>query len=148
MADSRTKTHTVLLTVNSKKKMLELFAADLWPEQGAREGLWRVRIDGRWHCPLGKYSFLTLAAVAELTASLLAGGVLVEPEALPDWVRKGVDVRAHGLESLESAPVQTSRGYTVDDPQLGPDGRWHVLCQLFTRGKRFMPVADLSPVRV
>jgi hypothetical protein len=147
MADSRTKTHTILLTVNSKKIMLELFDADLWPNQNAGDSLYRVRIDGRWHCPLGKHTFLTLAAVGELTASLLAGGVPVEPEALPDWIRKGVEVRAHYGECIAGVPLHTGRGYIVDDAQLGPDGRWYVLCRIYTRGKLFIPAADLSPVR-
>jgi hypothetical protein len=147
MADSRAKAHTILLSVNSKKIMLELFDADLWPDQNTGENLYRVRIDGRWHSPMGKYTFLTLAAVGELTASLLAGGVPVEPEALPEWMHKGAEVRAHDGECLAGVPLQTFRGYMVDHAQLGPDGRWYALCQLYTRGKRFIPAADLEPVR-
>lgn len=147
MADSREKTGTILLSVNSKKTMLELFDADLWPDRNTGEGLFRVRIDGRWHCALGKYTFLTLAAVGELAASLLAGGAPVEPEALPEWVRKGAEVRALHGECVAGLPLQTFRGYVVDDAQLGPDGRWHVLCHLYGKGRRFIPVADLEPVR-
>lgn len=86
MAEERVKTGTILLSVNSKKITLELFPADAWPAQNTGDDLYRVRIDGRWYCALGKYTFLTLAAVGELVASLLAGGVPVEPEALPEWI--------------------------------------------------------------
>lgn len=147
MADTRTKTHTILLSVNSKKIMLELFDANLWPDQNTGDNLYRVRIDGRWHAPMGKYTFLTLAAVGELTALLLTGGMPVEPEAAPEWMRKGVEVRAHYGECLEGLPVRTLRGYIADSPQLGPDGRWYVLCSLYTKGRRFVPAADVEPLR-
>lgn len=147
MADARTKTHTILLSVNSKKTMLELFNAELWPDRNTGENLYRVRIDGRWHCPLGKYTFLTLAAVGELTALLLAGGVPVEPEAAPAWMRKGVEVRVQYGECLEGLPLQTFRGYVEDSPQLGPDGRWWVLCSLTMKGRRFVPAADVEQFR-
>lgn len=147
MAEERTKTHTILLTVNGKKLSLELFPADAWPAQNTGENLYRVRLDGRWHCPLGKYTFLTLAAVGELIASLLAGGAPVEAEALPEWLRKGVEVRALYGECVGGLPLHTCRGYTLDHAQLGPDGRWYVLCQLHGMGRRFIPAADIEPVR-
>lgn len=127
--------------------MLELFDADLWPDQNTGEGLYRVRIDGRWHCPLGKYSFLTLAAVGELTATMLAGGVPVEPEAAPEWIKKGCEVRVAFGECLHGLPLQTYRAVVCDDAQLGPDGRWYVLCQVSTKGRHFIPAADVEPFR-
>lgn len=136
-----------MLSVNGKKVWLELFAADAWPEQSTGENLYRVRIDGRWHCPLGKYSFLTLAAVGELAASLLAGGVPVEPEAMPEWIRKGVEVRAGFGECAYGLPLETCRGYALESPQLGPDGRWYVSCRIFGKGTRFIPASDLEPLR-
>lgn len=147
MAEERIKTGTILLSVNSKKITLELFPADAWPAQNTGDNLYRVRIDGRWYCALGKYTFLTLAAVGELVASLLAGGVPVEPEALPEWIRKGVEVRAQYGECLEGMPLNAYRGYILADAQLGPDGRWYVLCQLCGKGRCFIPAADVTPVR-
>ena len=147
MAEERTKTHTILLSVNSKKTMLELFPADAWPAHSTDENLYRVRIDGRWHCPFGKYSFLTLAAVGELAATLLAGGVPVEPEGPPAWMRKGVEIRAHYGPCVCGVPLQTYRGYILEAPQLAPDGRWYALCQLTMKGRRFVPVCDVEPLR-
>lgn len=147
MAEERIKTGTILLSANSKKTSLELFPADAWPAQNTGENLYRVRIDGRWYSALGKYTFLTLAAVGELAASLLAGGVPVEPETLPEWIRKGVEVRVLHGECLDGVPLNTYRGYILDDAQLGPDGRWYVLCQLYGKGRRFLPAADVEPVR-
>lgn len=147
MAEERTKTHSILLSVNGKKTCLELFPADAWPMQNTGENLYRVRIDGRWYCALGKYTFLTLAAVGELAASLLAGGVPVEPEALPEWARKGTEVRALYGECLDGLPLHTFRGYILEEAQQGPDGRWYILCQLYGKGRRFIPAADTEPVR-
>lgn len=147
MADARTKTHTILLSVNGKKTMLELFEADLWPDQNTGEGLYRVRIDGRWHSPMGKYTFLTLAAVGELTVLLLTGGAPVEPEAAPAWMGKGVEARVAYGECFAGLPVRTFRAVVRDSPQLGPDGRWYVECEIYTKGRRFIPAADVEPFR-
>lgn len=147
MAEERTKTGTVLLVVNSKKISLELFPADAWPEQNTGENLYRVRVDGRWHCPLGKYSFLTLAAVGGLVASLLGGVVPVEPEVLPEWVCKGAEVRALYGECFEGVPMYSLRGYLLGKATLGADGRWYAPCHLYGKGRQFLPVADMQPVR-
>ncbi|MDR1359472.1 MAG: hypothetical protein LBJ82_00680 [Deltaproteobacteria bacterium] len=73
MADRRKKSHALLFCVNGRKTSVELFPASEWPNQPGGENLYRVRINRRWHCPCGKYSFLTLAAAADLAADLLAG---------------------------------------------------------------------------
>ena len=147
MAEQRTKTHGILLSVNSKRHVIDLYSAELWPEHSAGDDLYRVRLDGRWHCPMGKYSFLTPAAVGALVATLLTGGAAAEAEEMPEWIVPGLEIRAHYGECVQGMPVEFLRGYALDTPQLGPDGRWYVFCHIYGKGRRFLPAADVEPGR-
>ena len=75
MAEQRKATQSILLTKGSKTPLkIELFCATLWPDApGARAGLLRVRVGGRWLCPAGKYSWFNAPGVAALLTGLVAG---------------------------------------------------------------------------
>lgn len=135
-----------MLAVNGKKVLVELFAADLWPEKNTGEGLYRVRIDGRWHSPAGKFTFLPLFAVGALAATLLSGGAPVEAQAMPRGFEKPVRVRAACGECVAGLPVLSELAWTITPPHLGPDGRWYVWCALST-GKSLLPVEDVEILR-
>ena len=73
MAEPRKKTHSILLSISGRMVSLELFDACLWPDQNTTEGLFRVRIEGKWYSPNGKYTFLSFSAVGGLVAQIMAG---------------------------------------------------------------------------
>lgn len=146
MSERRKKTDSILVRRGGKSRLLELFPAEEWPEQSPGDGLFRVRLDARWHSPMGPFSFLTLPAIGELVATLLSGGEPQEPEHAPEWMRKGAEVRVYYGMDGEGLP-RRYHAYIDDAPQLGPDGRQYVLCHCYGLGKRFVPAADveLSP---
>ena len=140
--EQRKKTHSVLLSVNSKNMSIELFPAGLWPDQAGAEGLYRLRIDGAWHCPAGKYSFIPLDQVGALLGDLLAGGMLPAPPPCPEGFESPVRVSVP-LENCEAdAQVKHDCGWTVTPPHLGPDGRWWVWVSTYD-GKRLCPCDDV-----
>lgn len=102
---------------------LELFPAGEWPDENGGEGLFRVRINDVWHCPTGKYSFLTRLAIGELVAALLAGGDVPVEEDAP-YLPYQADVRVH----LDEYPY-SARGTVKVAPYQRRDGRWY--CQVW-----------------
>lgn len=142
MADHRQKSHAILLRPAGKTPItLELFDAALWPNQPYDDGLYRVRIGDKWHCPTGRYSFLTLAAVGELVATLLAGGTPPQADPAPHLPAKA-DVRAY-LDDL--TPFAT--GWVYVPPHREADGRWYVWLYLYGHGRRKVPCNDVTLVR-
>lgn len=124
MAEQRKKSASLLLRTEGKSTSLELFPSDQWPDEAGGEGLHRVRVDDQWHCPTGKYSFLTLSAIGELVASLLAGGG-VPPDAAAPYLPYKADVKAH-------TPDAVLRGNVKVAPYQKRDGRWY--CQVWVMG--------------
>ena len=124
---------------------LELFSAGEWPEEidavairkananGCRNGgagLYRVRVNDVWHCPVGKYSFLTCSAIGELVAGLLNDGELPEEEPAP-YLPEKAEVRVYLPDdfSNESGTIRVP-------PYQRRDGRWYV--QVWVLGKGVM----------
>lgn len=145
MAESRRKSHSILLSADGKTiASLELFPADQWPEKTSIEGLYRVRVDGQWYTPNGKYSFLPMTAVAELTARLMAGDgpIISEPE--PDLDRHQKVMVRKGI-CLETLPLEAEIGWTAAPAHLGPDGRWYVWVQL-ADGLEIFPAHDVERI--
>ena len=144
MAEQRNKTRSLLLSVDGKKTRLELFPAEEWAEHNPGENLFRVRLNGRWHSPMGQYSFLTMPAIGNLAATILAGGEVAEMPEPPAWMVKGAEVRVFYGVCAQGLPVRY-HAYVEDEPQPAPDGRTYVLCHLYGKGKRFVPVEDVQP---
>lgn len=143
MAEQRKKTHGILLRVNSKIISLELFDAAQWPNRASAEGLWRVRVDGAWHAPTDKYSFLTIQAVGELLVALLTGGAAcLQAEPAP-WLPWKAEVSIY----LESEPDST-RGSVHAPPHQEADGRWWVWVWVYSRGPIKLPCDDVKLIRV
>lgn len=142
MSEQRKKSKSILLRTEGKMYSLELYPSEEWPEENGGEGLYRVRINDVWHCPAGKYSFLTSAAIGELVAALLNHGEppVEEPApALPARADVTVyldDVGRNELGSLRTAPYQRR------------DGRWY--CQVWVFGRGVMEVCcnDITLRRV
>ena len=128
MAEQRKKSGSILLRTEGKTVSLELFPADQWPEENGGEGLFRVRINDVWHCPVGRYSFLTLGAIGELVAALLNGGMLPEDEPVP-YLPLKADVGVY-LENCLSSAIGSVRVA----PYQKRDGRWYCQVWVFGRG--------------
>lgn len=142
MAEQRQKTHALLLRTQGKVISLELFDAAQWPDQPYDDGLYRVRVDDVWHCPTGKYSFLTLPAVGELVARLLSGDAASQQNPMPHLPCKA-DVRVHLTEELSP-----QRGSVHAPPHQEKDGRWWVWVWIFGRGPVKVPCNDVTLLRV
>jgi len=145
MSEHRQKTHSILLRTEGKIVSLELFDSREWPEENGSEspgGLFRVRIDDAWHCPTGKYSFLTLSAVGELVSALLAGGE-VSPEEPAPYLPVKADVRVY-LEDADSREMGSVR----TEPYQRRDGRWYVQVWVFGRGVMEFCCNDVTLRRV
>ena len=147
MAERRKKSHSLLLRAGGKTWRLGLYPSSLWPEASGGESLYRLRINGVWHCPAGRYSFLTREAILRFAVSLLLGGEAVPPPAAPEWIVPGVDLRVHLGACVSGLPALTYRATALDYPLLGPDGRFYVECRVFTVGRRFVLADDAEPFR-
>ena len=129
MAESRQKTASLLLSIEGKDGLkplssLELFPCEQWGDQPCGAGLYRVRVNGKWHSPNGeKYCFLTPAVIGSLISGQL-DGLAEQPASEPLLPAKGrvcVPVEYH-----EGLPLYYTQGYTETPPHMGVDGRWWV----------------------
>ncbi|MEG2172353.1 MAG: hypothetical protein RRY29_03735 [Desulfovibrionaceae bacterium] len=144
MAEQRKKSHSILLTINSKVVSLELYDAALWPAVSSVDGTFRVRIDGCWHCSTGgKYSFLTMHAVAELIATLCNGGTVPMPAPTPTGFYRKARVRVHFGECVEGIPLRCTLGSVLELPLRGEDGRWWVWVSI-PHDRMMVPVDDVE----
>ncbi len=141
MAEQRKKSDSILLRVQGKTISLELYPSSEWPER-VGEGLFRVRLDGQWHCPTGKYSFLTPAAVGELVAALLRGGQPPDEEAAPHFPAKA-DVKVFVGEE-----ILAETGSVAVAPYQKRDGRWYAQVWCFGRGVRELCCDDMVLIRI
>ena len=146
MAESRQKTHHILLATGGKNTAVELFDAALWPDKSSNDGEMRARIDGKWYCPAGKYTFLPPSAVGALIASLLSGQDAPEEEAPPVALKTSQSVRVHFGECVGSIPLQSQRGFVAAPPYRGIDGRWYVFVSVFGGTQAFL-CHDVEPSR-
>lgn len=142
MAEQRKKSESILLRTESKIISLELFLSDQWPEENGAGGLYRVRINDVWHCPTGKYSFLTRSAVGELVAALLNNGEPPHDEPVP-YLPVKADVRVH----LDEYPYSCLGSVKVE-PYQKRDGRWYAQVWMFGRGVRELCCCDVTLLRV
>lgn len=144
MAEQRKKSHSILLTINSKSVSVELYDAALWPAVPSADGTFRVRIDGCWHCPAGaKYSFLTMHAVAELVATLCNGGTVPMPALAPTGFYRKARVRVAMGECVGGLPVSSTMGHVLELPLMGADGRWWVWVSI-PHNRVVVPVDDVE----
>ena len=147
MAEKREKTYAVLLSPDGKKDgrkiSLEVFDAALWPQKTSDEGLYRVRIDGAWYTAAGKYTFITMAALGELVAKLLAGQDLFEEEPAPE-LKTRQRVRVYYGEAVGGLPIHCEQGFTCAPPHRGIDGQWYVHVHTYGSGTIAVPLYDIE----
>lgn len=126
--EKRSYSASVLLRYGSKSMpvLVELFDATLWPDKPeADQGLYRVRIDGRWWMPgRKKYVFVTREAVGKLLAEQLAApGALEAYEQRKPELRKGDRCR-WSPDDLERPDMRCA---LHSDPVMWLDGIWRAL---------------------
>ena len=134
--DKRQFTISISAKVGDARRML--FEAAPAPLYGGPDGLYRVRIDRRWHeSPDGEPLFFDSVRLMELVRSV-AFGSLEEPApapALPAKARVSVWSVVDGVKRYEC-------GWTVTPPVRAFDGRWVVAVML--AGKTaFLPVENV-----
>lgn len=126
MPKNSEKTCTILLRFPCKSVRVDLFPAELWPDRGGRKGLYRLRIDGKWHAPAGlKWSFLSfvacMARIGSLTKAESKIAEDIQPRSdLPKGSRVRVPSRVLAGEQLYDKTT------TITPPIQGIDGRWRV----------------------
>jgi hypothetical protein len=140
MSEKRRKSHAVLLRIRGTSVKVELFPAEEWT--GTEAGLWRARIDGRWHVPAGgdRHEFLARDGVAALLAGLLFGAAPAEGCPGEAWETAGREARrvraplrydGDVVAATEIAVVLAPPIQAIDGrwwlPVMGYDGRGYVL---------------------
>jgi hypothetical protein len=145
MAEPRQKTHHILLSTDGKNIAVELFDSALWPEKSSADGHFRVRINGKWYCPGGKYTFLSLMSVGTLLARLLSGLEALEEEP-PPKLQMRQRVRVHSGECVCCVPLNSESGWTATPPYRAVDGNWWIFVSTCS-GTAAYPCHDVEIVK-
>lgn len=124
MSDPNTKHASVLLKIQGKTVQISLYRFAQFSGQNEDTDLYRIKIDGRWHSPDGKYTALSAQAVAAMVCTMLEGNNAQTPPR-PVGLDKPVRVFAH-WEPAEDDDVGCGRVWTKTPPHLGADGRWWI----------------------
>ena len=126
MSERRKRDHAALFTIGGKKIGIEFANAAQW---GGGAGLYRVKVNGRWHGgQRGTYTFLPLGEALLLVLGLFEGKRLVAPpkSVAPD-VRVKDEIRCHygPIDAVMGIPANVGRGIVKTVPHLEVDGVWY-----------------------
>ena len=122
MSDPNDKTASILLKKEGKTDAVCLYVFAHFSGQTEDAGRYRVKINGCWHCPDGKYTALSADAVAALVRDWLRGK---EPPAQrPEGLDRPARVFAHWEDGGDGPGCGTV--WTKTPPHLGADGRWWI----------------------
>lgn len=122
MSDRRPKIASILLKIRGKSCQITLYDFALFSGEVEDQGLFRVKLDGRWYSPDEKYTAFGPAAVAEMVRRRLAGEADCPPR--PQGLDKAVRVYAHW--DAEGDDPGCGMVWTRTPPHLGADGRWWI----------------------
>ncbi len=141
MPDKRHFTASCLLKVDGRPVRIQCSPASLY---GGPEGLWRVRVNRRWHDGKdGNPMFLDRTGLAALLADML-GTTQKKPTPRPELQ---ADARVSVLVWQGNEP-QTYQGWTYSEPIRADDGCWYVL--VGADGRRFFARCEdvrLAPLK-
>lgn len=133
--DNRIFTGGFSVRMGTKRTRFELSPAEI---HGGPEGLFRVRVDRRWHDgPEGEALFLDRGGLAHLVASA-ALGTVGAPAPRPS-LRRGARISVR-IEDEGRARVEG--GFTVGPFILAHDGRWMVPVTVYG-GTRYVAAEDI-----
>ncbi len=122
MSDRRPKIASLLLKIRGKTHQIFLYDFAQFSGEMEDEGLYRVKIDGRWYSPDEKYTAFGAAAVAEMVRRRLADEEDCPPR--PEGLDKPVRVYAHW--DAEGDAPGCGMVWTRTPPHLGADCRWWI----------------------
>ena len=122
MSDRRPKIASILLKIRGKTSQIFLYDFALFSGEIEDQGLFRVKVDGRWLSPHKKYTAFGAAAVAELVRRRLEGEADCPPR--PQGLDKPVRVFAHW--DAEGDDPGCGMVWTRTPPHLGADCRWWI----------------------
>lgn len=122
MSDPNDKTASILLKKEGKTDAVFLYDFAQFSGQKDDAGRYRVKLNGCWHCPDGKYTALSADAVAGLVRDWLNDK---EPPAQrPEGLDRPARVFAHWEDDGDGPGCGTV--WTKTPPHLGADGRWWI----------------------
>lgn len=133
--DNRIFTGGFSVRMGTKRTRFELSPAEI---HGGPEGLFRVRVDRRWHDgPEGEALFLDRDGLAHLVASAALGtvGAPAQRPSLRRGARVSVRIEDEGRARVEG-------GFTVGPFILAHDGRWMVPVTVYG-GTRYVAAEDI-----
>lgn len=122
MSDPNDRRRPFCSKKNGRTDAVFLYDFAQFSGQSEDTGCYRVKINGKWHCPDGKYTALSADAVAALVRDWLNGK---EPPAQrPEGLESPVRVFAHWEDDGDGPGCGTV--WTKSPPHLGADGRWWI----------------------
>lgn len=136
MSDPNERTASVLLKIQGKTRRVYLYDFAQFTGQTEDAGLFRVKIDGSWHSPGGKYTAFSPAALAALLVSMIGG----TPPPPPPDIQPGTRVYAHWQGDDDE--LCCGMAWTKTPPHMGLDGRWYV----WLDGNRLARCEDVRPL--
>lgn len=150
MAEQRTKLGTILLRDGRKTvAVIDLFCASQWPQHGGKQGLLRLRANGRMVQVNGdKYSFFTLPkalawAADEFGVSL--GFVVGAPAGQQPDIPRGSHVRVPSSEV--AGQTFYTRTCTNTPPVQLADGTWRVGVFIPGKGWEWVLAENVEVIR-
>lgn len=136
MSDRTPKAASILLKKEGKTRSIFLFNFEHFSGQTEDAGTFRAKVDGCWHCPVGKYTAIGPDAVAALVREWLTGATAAQR---PEGLDKPVRVLAH----WDDPEPGCGRAWTKTPPHLGVDGRWWI----WIDGPRMVRCEDVRILR-
>lgn len=122
MSDPNDKAASILLKKEGKTDAVFLYDFAQFSGQTEDAGRYRVKINGKWHCPDGKYTSMSTDAVADLVRDWLRGKE--QPAQRPEGLDRPARVFAHWEDDGDGPGCGTV--WTKTPPHLGADGRWWI----------------------
>ena len=134
---------------------ITFYSAKHWPDQGGKEGLWRLKVgrpkkekpgefSERWWPAPRDYQFLTKARAWELVAEMASFGDIT-PAPRPD-IPKATPVRVPNGK-IVAGDMQYDATRTSCTPIRLEDGRDYVQVLLYGQGTIFVPVDEITIMR-
>lgn len=140
MSDPRKPIASILLKKSGKTTAISLYDFAEFSGQNEDSGLYRVKIDGRWHSPVHKYTPFNAQTVAVILREMLSDEQQEQPA--PVHLKRSMRVFAHWEPEHDEDPG-CGTAWTLSPPHLGHDGRWHI----WIDGPRLVRCEDVRPLK-
>lgn len=153
MSDKRRRDHSILLRVGGERYSVEFIDARKWDHPLAHDGLYRIKINGKFIGRDGEqFSFITMREGVERALALLEGNpifdaapVVAEPPR--PRIPLNADVYADYGPEFEDVPLYRSRGVVKTTPHQEIDRLWYVWVYIDGVGMRKVRCDDIKSIR-